>query len=148
MHHAPLPDTEQMKDEGAANHMRVTPKGSVHGFDIFVYGAGSVSEPQKYQARQHVEASKSVAVHHKLDEQRTLFLQQHPDAIDAGVFHNDVIATSNEYAVFYHQQAFADEAPLLNAAAGRGIQLYRVESSEHVACRGGVDVSLQQPGSD
>ena len=47
------------------------------------------------------------------------------------MFHNDVIATSNDHAIFYHEQAFADEAELL-AAVDRvgGIDLYRVDTSE------------------
>jgi succinylarginine dihydrolase len=34
--------------------------------------------------------------------------------IDQGVFHNDVIAVGNGNVLFYHEQAFADEAAVLN----------------------------------
>jgi succinylarginine dihydrolase len=37
-------------------------------------------------------------------------VQQTPEAIDAGVFHNDVIATSHENLLLYHEQAFVDGA--------------------------------------
>jgi succinylarginine dihydrolase len=41
---------------------------------------------------------------------RTVFAAQNPDVIDQGVFHNDVIAVGNGNVLFYHEQAFADEA--------------------------------------
>ncbi|MFX2379607.1 N-succinylarginine dihydrolase, partial [Acinetobacter baumannii] len=41
------------------------------------------------------------------------FAQQGPQAIDRGVFHNDVIAVSNRHVLFHHQQAFVDQATVL-----------------------------------
>jgi succinylarginine dihydrolase len=43
-----------------------------------------------------------------------MFVQQSPDAIDAGVFHNDVIAVGNGNALFVHEDAFVDQASLLD----------------------------------
>ncbi|WP_170919520.1 N-succinylarginine dihydrolase, partial [Halomonas sp. BC2] len=40
--------------------------------------------------------------------------QQHPEAIDAGVFHNDVIAVGNGSVLLYHEMAFLDEARTLD----------------------------------
>jgi succinylarginine dihydrolase len=37
-----------------------------------------------------------------------------PEAIDAGVFHNDVIATSHENLLLYHEQAFVDGAAFID----------------------------------
>ncbi len=45
---------------------------------------------------------------HDLDSRRTLFVRQNPDAIDVGVFHNDVICVGNENVLLLHEQAFAD----------------------------------------
>ncbi|GMW28182.1 hypothetical protein LOCUS_42120 [Klebsiella pneumoniae] len=42
-----------------------------------------------------------------------MFAQQAPQAIDRGVFHNDVIAVSNRHVLFHHQQAFVDQAAVL-----------------------------------
>ena len=39
----------------------------------------------------------------------TVFAQQLPDVIDAGVFHNDVIAVGNRNTLFCHQRAFVDQ---------------------------------------
>lgn len=50
---------------------------------------------------------------HGLDPRRTVFAQQNPDAIDAGVFHNDVIAVGSERVLFCHEKAFDDQAAVL-----------------------------------
>ena len=51
---------------------------------------------------------------HGLDAKRTVYVQQNPDVIDQGVFHNDVIAVGNGNVLFYHEQAFADEEASLS----------------------------------
>jgi succinylarginine dihydrolase len=67
---------------------------------------------------------------------RTVFASQNPDVIDQGVFHNDVIAVGNGNVLFYHEQAFADEAAVLNqlrqAMDGVGAELapVRVDTGE------------------
>ena len=35
-----------------------------------------------------------------------IYTQQHPDCIDAGVFHNDVIGVGNRNVYFYHQDGY------------------------------------------
>lgn len=82
---------------------------------FFVYGrraSGGIA-PVKYPARQTLEASEAVARLHQLDPRYTVFAQQAPQAIDRGVFHNDVIAVSNRHVLFHHQQAFVDQAAVL-----------------------------------
>jgi succinylarginine dihydrolase len=37
------------------------------------------------------------------------FIQQNPQAIDAGAFHNDVVAVGNQNFLFCHEQAFLDQ---------------------------------------
>lgn len=91
-------------DEGAANHMRLAEAHGAPGVEIFVYGRGGGAFP----ARQHEQASRAVARLHGLDPARTLFIQQSQAAIDAGAFHNDVVAVANERVLFTHEQAFAD----------------------------------------
>ena len=99
---APVPPA--FGDEGAANHMRLTPSHGEQGIELFVYGVSGGAFP----ARQHIEASRAVARLHKLDQQRTIFVQQSEEAIAAGAFHNDVVAVANERVLFAHEQAFAD----------------------------------------
>lgn len=93
-------------DEGAANHMRMGTDHGAPGIEIFVYGKSGGPFP----ARQHEQASRAVARLHGLDPARTLFVEQNPDAIAAGAFHNDVVAVANARVLFTHELAFADPA--------------------------------------
>lgn len=46
-----------------------------------------------------------------------IFARQNPAVIDKGVFHNDVIAVSNQQVLFCHEQAFVDQPQLLQQLA-------------------------------
>jgi succinylarginine dihydrolase len=109
-HHPPVPDA----DEGAANHTRLCRAYSGPGVELFVYGKEASDPPRaespRYPARQAKEASAAIARAHGLAPERTVFARQSPEAIHAGVFHNDVIAVGNENALLYHGEAFANEA--------------------------------------
>lgn len=98
--HCPVP--APFGDEGAANFMRLCVRHGQPGVEIFVYGKAGGPFP----ARQHLEASKAIARAHKLDQARTLFVQQSETAIAAGAFHNDVVAVANERVLFTHEHAF------------------------------------------
>jgi succinylarginine dihydrolase len=91
-------------DEGAANHMRMCAGHGAPGVEIFVYGKSGGPFP----ARQHEQAGRIIARRHGLRPERTLFIEQNPEAIAAGAFHNDVVAVANERVLFTHEQAFAD----------------------------------------
>jgi len=117
--HDALPPVPAFGDEGAANHTRFASAHGAAGVEFFVYGRAefdpSAPSPKKYPARQTLEASQAVARLHGLDPARTVFASQNPDVIDQGVFHNDVIAVGNGNVLFYHEEAFADEAVTLDA---------------------------------
>lgn len=117
-HHPALPATPAFSDEGAANHTRLCDGHGGPGVHLYVYGrqafGGDGVEPRRYPARQTLEASQAVARQHGLSEDQVVFAQQHPDAIDAGVFHNDVIAVGNGPVLFYHELAFRDEEAVLD----------------------------------
>jgi len=91
-------------DEGAANHMRLCESHGQPGVEVFVYGRPG----GKFPARQHEQAGRVVARMHGLDPARTVFIEQNPEAIEAGAFHNDVVAVANERVLFTHARAFAD----------------------------------------
>lgn len=91
-------------DEGAANHMRMCTGHDAPGLEVFVYGRSGGAFP----ARQHEQASRAVARLNQLSPGRVLFVEQSPEAIAAGAFHNDVVAVANERVLFTHEQAFAD----------------------------------------
>ena len=115
--HDALPSTPAFGDEGAANHSRLSSSHGAAGVELFVYCRvefdAAAPAPKRYPARQTLEASQAVARLHGLDAARTVFAAQNPDVIDQGVFHNDVIAVANGNVLFYHQEAFADEAGML-----------------------------------
>lgn len=119
MVHDTLPSVPAFADEGAANHTRFAASHGAAGVEFFVYGRvefdPAAPSPKKYPARQTLEASQAIARLHGLDPARTVFASQHPDVIDQGVFHNDVISVGNGNVLFYHEQAFADEAGTLDA---------------------------------
>ncbi len=92
-------------DEGAANHMRLCESHDAPGVEVFVYGKTG----GRFPARQHEQASRIVARRHGLAQERTVFIEQNPDAIAAGAFHNDVVAVANGRVMFTHDMAFADQ---------------------------------------
>lgn len=102
--HGPVP--APFGDEGAANHMRLCTGHGAAGVEVFVYALPGGPFP----ARQHREASAAIARRHGLDPDRTLLVQQSPEAVAAGAFHNDVVAVANERVLFAHELAFAEKA--------------------------------------
>lgn len=119
--HGPVP--APFGDEGAANHMRLAPAHDAPGVEVFVYGERGGPFP----ARQHVEASRAIARRHRLDPERTLFVEQSEAAIAAGAFHNDVVAVANGLVLFAHEQAFADRDGFYAALRDRMPQVEIVE---------------------
>ena len=110
MVHQPLPYPYFLSDEGAANHNRLI-TGGHKASHLFVYGKNCTShdlKPQRYPARQTLEACQTIARNHLIAPEQALFAQQNPDAIDAGVFHNDVISVAHEEVFLCHEQAFVD----------------------------------------
>ncbi len=137
VHHAPLPLAKPFGDEGAANHARLCRSHGDRGVQLFVYGRHAFDPrapaPTRYPARQTLEASQAVGRLHELDEKRTVFAQQEPSAIDAGAFHNDVIAVGNQNVLFFHANAFHDPMGTkrkLREAFGEGLHLVEVASND------------------
>jgi len=114
--HDPLPAAPQFGDEGAANHARFGAGIDRPGVELFVYGRRGLSAgpmPARYPARQTREACEAIARRHGLDPGRVVFTQQRPDTIDAGVFHNDVVAVGEGSFLLCHERAFVDQPALL-----------------------------------
>jgi succinylarginine dihydrolase len=140
VHGALPPDTaEDYGDEGAANHTRLTGSaangGEVAGVHFFVYGTarGARRTPTRFPARQTRTASERVAALGGLDPMRCVFAQQNADAIDAGVFHNDVIAVGNGNMLLCHELAFEDREAThaaLREAAGDTLVIAEIRADE------------------
>ncbi|MDX1553258.1 MAG: N-succinylarginine dihydrolase [Marinobacter sp.] len=137
-HHPALPSVSQFGDEGAANHTRLCGGYGEPGVELFVYGQIAFNDqapaPRLYPARQTLEASQAIARLHGLKDSHVVFAQQNPQAIDAGVFHNDVIAVGNGNTLFYHEMAFLEEervlADLRARLTGAELEAVRVSSDQ------------------
>jgi len=115
VHHAPLPRTLAFGDEGAANHSRLAGAVGQRGIHLFVYGREYFrsTKPTRFPQRQTLEAGQAVARLHRLGADQVFFAQQNPDAIEAGAFHNDVIATAHNELLLYHRKAFVESEELI-----------------------------------
>ncbi len=138
VHHAPLPAAMGWADEGAANHTRFSGPALGRGVHLFVYGAdGPDRMPRRQVPRQDYAASAAVARLHGLNDISAVFAAQAPAAVDAGVFHNDVISTGHEDFFLYHEQGFASPHRVLRALrrafrkrCGRELRLHPVGRKE------------------
>lgn len=115
--HEPLPGGGQFADEGAANHTRlfVKDRPALH---LFAWGRSGLQRgdgPKRFPARQTREAFEAIARLHRLEPASCLFARQHPDGIDAGAFHTDVLAVGNGNFFMLHELAFADYEKLIDA---------------------------------
>ncbi len=132
--HDPLPGGGQFADEGAANHVRLaTSAGTAHAFAWGRRAWGAFVGPRLHPARQTREAGVAVARLHGLDPASCVFPQQHPEGIDRGAFHTDVLAVGNLQFLFYHELAFADESGVLGRLRellGEELVTFRATSDE------------------
>ncbi len=144
-HHPILPRSTITGDEGAANHSRLCQNHDKQGIHLFVYGKkalGKGSDTEgllKYPARQTREASEAIVRNHQLHEKQVVFARQNPQVIDQGVFHNDVISVANESVFLVHEEAFYNQAAVLDELREKAsfpltiIELSRTQLSVHDA---------------
>jgi succinylarginine dihydrolase len=116
IHHPPLPNTSQFGDEGAANHTRICENHATPGMNFYVYGKHGFNPEldvkTNFPARQSFEASMAISRTHRVNT--PIYAMQHPDAIESGVFHNDVIATGNESVYLFHEYAYKNKTTIIN----------------------------------
>jgi succinylarginine dihydrolase len=110
--HGALAPHDALSDEGAANHNRLCASVGAPGVELFIYGRLASEARPGFPARQTLEACRAIARRHQLAPERTVYARQAPQAIDAGAFHNDVVAVAHEHVLFHHELAFADKAAL------------------------------------
>lgn len=97
--HPPL--QRELPDEGAANHTRFCTAFGTPGTEVFTYGRrseamGNNASGERFRPRQSEEASNAVIDQHGVPWETTVTVRQTPAMIEAGVFHNDVIAVGNQ----------------------------------------------------
>ncbi|MGB0935922.1 MAG: N-succinylarginine dihydrolase [Colwellia sp.] len=148
-HHQHLSDNEHFGDEGAANHTRLCDNYGESGLEIFTYGRYAFNRnkpaPVKFPARQTFEASQAIARLHGVSENKAVFVQQNPEVIDQGVFHNDVIAVGNQNVLLYHEQAFLNSADFVEEVTRKykGEELHFIEvATDQVAIKDVVNTYL------
>jgi succinylarginine dihydrolase len=128
-----LCSSRPLSDEGAANIMRLCNREGNRGVYVFVYGeeASAIefakpdsekSKSKRRHPRQTRLASELVARSLDLEPSDCFLIQQTNAAIDAGVFHNDVIATSHENLLLYHELAFQDSEEALERVKRRFLE--------------------------
>lgn len=139
-HHPALPAQMHFGDEGAANHTRFCAEYDKPGVEFFVFGQAAFDsrypKPQKFPARQTLEASQAIARLHGLRDELVVYAQQDPDTIDKGVFHNDVISVGNGNVLFHHEKSFLDQAAVLS------------ELDRKLAAVGGQFVAIEVPEAE
>ena len=136
--HDPLPAAAQTADEGAANHTRFAGPGERDdGVELFVHGRSAYDldapSPHRYPARQTREACEAIMRRHGLDPARAVHAQQHPDAIDAGAPHTDVLAVAHGSLLLIHEVAFREFDSVmtdLRRRVGSGLQIAVARAAE------------------
>ncbi|MBE7219075.1 MAG: N-succinylarginine dihydrolase [Caulobacteraceae bacterium] len=109
--HDALPSRPQLGDEGAANHVRLCAEEGAPGVNLFVYGRSAYDAwSGRYPARQTREAFEAIVRRHGCA--RAVFARQSRAAIEAGVFHNDVVCVGARRTLLFHEAAFEDVAAL------------------------------------
>lgn len=132
VHHPALGPGYALSDEGAANHTRFCNDFQDRGIQLFVYGRKAFNEEMtRYPGRQTLEASQTLVRLHCLDPDYVVFAQQNPKAIDAGVFHNDVISVGHQNLFFYHEEAFVNTDEVIQVLCQKmDMELIKVSASQ------------------
>ena len=129
--HDPLPAQPHFADEGAANHVRLCADHGDAGVNLFVWGRDAYEGwTGRFPARQTKQAFEAVARRHGAGG--AVFARQARAAIEAGVFHNDVVCVGARTCLFFHEAAFEDTAAMIAAvrAAARGFEPQFVQVDE------------------
>ncbi|MEL6186621.1 MAG: N-succinylarginine dihydrolase, partial [Myxococcota bacterium] len=138
--HDALPASAALGDEGAANHTRFCRGYGSAGLQFFVFGQAATEpwreKPTRFPARQTKEACEALVRLHRLPAERVFLAQQNPAVIDAGVFHNDVIAVGDRDVLFFHERAFLEPNTVselrerFEALTGAPLQVVEVKDEE------------------
>ena len=107
IHHA-LPGTPAFGDEGAANHTRFCADTASTWRRILRVWPQRISvsgpEPKRFPGTPNPRGEPRGRASHGLRDDGHGVRAANPDVIDAGVFHNDVIAVGNRNTLFCHQR--------------------------------------------
>jgi succinylarginine dihydrolase len=113
------PIDSKKPDEGSANHIRLG-EVSETGFHIFVHNPENMSH---YPSRQSKAAHRDIIQRHGITKNRVLHIAQGQKAMDAGVFHNDVIAFGFDSTLICHENAFDNQPEIIEEMKDRYLEL-------------------------
>lgn len=136
--HSPLQSTRHMSDEGAANHTRLCKDFESPGLHLFCYGDASDQNEkttERFLPRQTRLAFETIARRHEIPAKQTIFVKQSAQAIDAGVFHNDVISVGHGTVLLVHDDAYEDLDRFLDSTRNVAKQACGFEPEVHVIPR-------------
>ena len=138
VHHPPLQSF--LSDEGAANLLFFSLRNAAvkKVVTVFVYGKQFQVVPKtQFPPRQSLESGEVISRRHQMDPDTVLFVQQSTEAIDAGVFHNDVIAMGIGRLFIVHEKAYVNQNEFLErlqertqSCLGVPLELHVVSESE------------------
>lgn len=116
-------------DEGAANHTRLYDQNG-RGCHVFVSGPSVDNARPAFVSRQDERAFLQIEKQHGVI--RSLHLHQQQTAIDAGAFHNDVVATGNGSVYLCHETSYVESnlESLLRHHLDDGLRLFMVKEQE------------------
>lgn len=124
--HEALPSVAHLADEGAANHVRLCADHGEPGMNLFVWGREAWETWQgRYPARQTLEASQAIARRHRVEH--WFFQRQSQEAINGGVFHNDVVCVGAKTCLFYHEMSFDHPDSVIDYLAGACEDLFELQ---------------------
>lgn len=114
------PISSGFSDEGAANDIRLCSFDFKEAISLFVYGRNADDEITTfYPCRQTKEAYDVLCLTHRLQLDRVVFAKQHKEAINQGVFHNDVISVGHKNVFLCHEFAFENQDHVLEEVRGK-----------------------------
>lgn len=128
--HPPLPSAQAFADEGAANHTRFCKEFCLPGVQLFVFGRSAFQNDavqMQYPARQTLEASYANIRNHRLNPKFVVIAKQSSLAINAGVFHNDVISVGHQNLFLYHELAFEESDHVIKKLQEKLISVCNIE---------------------
>ncbi len=136
--HKALPPSGEFHDEGAANDIHLSNHIGNKGLTLSVWGRNTPFHPTiHYPARQTLQACQAIQRRHNTSEGSYFFLQQNPEAIDAGVFHNDVISFGGSNILICHEKSYVNQKEALkalqmafNTRTGEELSIVEIPESE------------------
>lgn len=121
----------QYPDEGAANTIRLWTRNQQ--LVLFVYGKATRHKQDRFKARQSKSSIQTIIKRHRLSADQYRIIEQNKQAIQAGVFHNDVIAMGHADRLILHEHAFEDQSDVLqslNILRKDPFKVYQISSRE------------------